>query len=122
MHFNMQDWKDGDDPAAPRRPVPYRVLKPSTGEIIQAVREFNDDEGWVRVIVRHPDASGYYGQWAVSDADELITQVVHMPFQVVPFYDGIDDLPGIYVDDLQFIDGKPVGDWLPSMAPYQHTP
>jgi hypothetical protein len=123
MHFKVSEWTRKFVEEHPDEEVvcPYRVLDPATGFIISGVTEFNDDDGWLRVLCRDqflstPDKP----RWAVHpELDELITQIKHIPFQVVPCYDGIDDLPVTHVDDLEFKDGKPVGDWLPAPQPYQ---
>lgn len=124
MHFKVTEWTRAFVEEHPDEDVicPYRALDPSTGFIISGVTEFNDDEGWLRVLCRDevlstPDKP----RWLVHrELDELVTQIKRIPFQIVPYYDGIDDLPMTYVDDLEFRDGKPVGDWLPASQPYQH--
>lgn len=122
MHFKVSEWTTAFVADHPDQDIicPYRVLDPATGCCISGVTEFNDDEGWLRVLCRDPSLSTPdKPYWAVShDVGELITQIKHVPFQVVPYYDGIDDLPTVYVDDLEFQDGEPVGDWLPAPVPY----
>lgn len=126
MHFKVTEWTRAFVAEHPDEEIvcPYRVLDPGTGLSISGVTEFNDDEGWLRVLCRDLSRSTPDNpRWAVcQDLDELITQIKHIPFQVVPYYDGIDDLPMVYVDDLEFQDGKPVGDWLPAPQPYQSQP
>jgi hypothetical protein len=124
MYFNISEWvqnvihEPNDDAICP-----YRVLDPATGSIIAGVREFNDDEGWLRVFCRGPkEITGRENRfYAHPDTDEMVTQILYVPYQVVPYYHGIDDLPNIYIDTMTYDAGRPTGDWLPVDEPY-HPP
>lgn len=123
MHFRVDEWMDTQDPEAVSPICPWRVLDPASGDRIAAVSEFNDDEGWLRVLCRSPQQ--YEGQtnfaYAANDTNSLVTQILTVPFQVVPYYPGIDDLPEVYIDTVEFNDGDPVGPWIPHDQPYHHT-
>ena len=124
MHFRVSDWCDQFPQDAELPPCPWRVLDPATGNLISAVTEFNDDEGWLRVLCRSPQR--YDGQtdfaYAANGTDDLVSQIVTMPYQVVPYYDGIDEIPQIYVDTVEYNGGDPIGPWIPQTQPYQHKP
>jgi hypothetical protein len=132
MHFRVSEWMEsvrqanqGQEEIPDEEFVcPYRVLDPATGSVISHVTEFNDDEGWIRVLCRQPQQ--FEGQtnfaYAHRDLDELVSQILYVPFQVVPYYDGIDDLPQIFLDTIDYNDGRPTGDWIPNSQPYTHHP
>lgn len=122
MHFRVSEWLD--DQPDERTICPYRVLDPATGNIISQVTEFNDDEGWVRVLCRHPDwlERRTDSSYVHPDQDVLVSQIRYLPFQVVPFYDGIDELPKVYIDTITYQDGRPVGDWISNDQPHRHQP
>ena len=126
MHFKVSEWTDTFVDEHPDEEIicPYRVLDPATGSSIAGVTEFNDDEGWLRVLCRdHSLSTPDQPHWATCyEIDELITQIKHIPFQVVPYYQGIDELPVVFVDDLEFRDGKPVGNWIPAPHPVPQQP
>jgi hypothetical protein len=71
--------------------VPYRLFDPATGNVIGGVIEFDDDEGWFRVACRREGRER-------DGTNTSITHVLTLPFQVVPYFNGIDDLPVIYFD------------------------
>jgi hypothetical protein len=126
MHFRCSDWYAAQDetPDLEIKPCPWRVLDPATGCRIAAVTEFNDDEGWVRVFCRAPQS--YEGQenfaYAAKGTDSLVTQILHIPFQVVPYYEGIDDVPQVWLDTVEYNGGDPIGPWIPHDQPYPPAP
>jgi hypothetical protein len=124
MHFKVSDWMDAQDPQKPSHTCPWRVLDPTTGSRIAAVSEFDDDEGWLRVFCRSPKQ--YEGQtnfsYTANGTGHLVTQILTIPFQVVPYYEGIDDLPEIYLDTVQYNGGDPIGPWIPNTEAYRHNP
>jgi hypothetical protein len=102
--------------------IPYRLLDPATGNVIGGVTEFDDDEGWFRVLCRTDDPSrnrlvGYCS----ANTNDLVSQILTVPFQVVPWFNGIDDLPVVYLDTIQCNSGHPIGSWLPAHQPYQSS-
>jgi hypothetical protein len=123
MHFSVSEWcrslEESDDDHVN---CPYRVLDPATGSIISNVREFNDDEGWLRVLCRAPkDLPGRENRlYAHPDTGDVISQILYRPYQVVPYYNGIDELPAIHIDTMTYEAGRPTSDWLPSDQPYHH--
>jgi hypothetical protein len=123
MHFRVDEWLRTQDPQSPSPICPWRVLDPATGSIISHVNEFNDDEGWLRVMCRSPQQ--YEGQthfaYCASNSNSLVTQIVYRPFQVVPYYKGIDDLPEIFLDTVLYNGGNPVGPWIPHDQPHDHS-
>jgi hypothetical protein len=122
MHFRVSEWISTQDYRAESIICPYRVLDPATGFRIAQVTEFDDDDGWLRVLCRAPKL--YEGQtnfaYCDRDTDELVSQILYVPFQVVPYYEGIDDLPEIFIDTIDYNDGHPIGDWIPNERPYTH--
>lgn len=127
MHFKVSEWVEWmreQDPDKVSLICPWRVLDPATGSIIAFVTEFNDDEGWLRVLCQSPQQ--YEGQknfcYVANGTDSLVSQILTIPFQVVPYYPGIDDLPSISLDTVEYNGGDPIGPWIPSDQDYHHTP
>jgi hypothetical protein len=115
MYFKVSEWPYGT-------PCPVRLVDPATDRIIMGVTEFNDDEGWCRVLCRGPE--GTEGRrdfpYRHNDTDTLVTQVLTVPFKVVPYQEGIDEKPGILLDTMTYNGGDPVDPWIPAGQPYQH--
>lgn len=123
MHFKVTEWfRDHAEDTDGVPQCPYRILDPATGSIIAHVTEFNDDEGWLRVLCRSPQQVEGQTNFAYYhlDTGEVVSQVLHVPYQVVPYYDGIDDLPHVFIDTIDYNGGRPTGDWIPQDQPY-HT-
>lgn len=74
--------------------VPYRLFDPATGNVIGGVVEFDDEEGWIRIACR----TEIHGR---NENTTPVTRVLTVPFQVVPYFNGIDDLPVVYLDNAE---------------------
>jgi hypothetical protein len=91
MRFNVPDYMAANPFCDV---VPYRLLDPATGNVIGGVVEFDDDEGWFRVVCRSEVQKR-------NHADTPASRVLTLPFQVVPYFNGIDDLPVVYFDSAE---------------------
>jgi hypothetical protein len=119
MYFNVVEfWEDNPDAAH----CPFRLIDSESGYVIGGVREFFEEQGWFRVLCRNSEfPNGPVLGYCANGTDSLVTQILTSPFRVVPYHDGIDDEPVVYLDTIRYNGGNPVGSWLPAEQPYRHV-
>lgn len=97
MHFSMREFCKTNPLGDP----PYAVVDAGSEALIWDVTEFDDVEGWLRVICRDGEGNMLVDQVK----DEIVTQIVHVPFKVIdrPSDAVLKAMPRIYVDTVQAI-------------------
>lgn len=123
MYFSVQKWSEAWQVLHPDEelpPCPWRIVESVSGDVIQGVQEFDSKAGWFRVLCRCPKefegASGI--GYAAKNSNDLVTQIRRIPFKVLPYTPDLDRRNHVYADTVTYIDGRPVGPWLPAHTPF----
>lgn len=95
---------------------PIRLRDPASGKIIANVIGFDTGMDSVSVLCSGDDGRPYRYVDYDKREEALVAQDIHMPFEVVDWYEGIDDEPTIKVHTITMKDGKVVGEWTPAGA------
>ena len=100
----------------PGATCPIRLRDPASGKIIDKVIGFDTETDSVSVLCSGDDGRPYYHVDHDKREEALVAQDIRMPFEVVDWYEGIDDEPTIKVHTVTMKDGKVVGEWTPAGA------